>query len=365
MRKQKLSPEASKAKAVRDKKIAMTGHRKKRKNENERMGQRSDSDIHHTKDGKQVRVPIKDNRGNFGKGTKSEGPNMMGQTWLNKRIKGPNAEGDPVKKKKGGVKPYVTTNPNDPRIQAHSDSLALYNSSNQFRADNILSQGGWKYDTDGNIPKNSNLTKEDKKSYLEANKKNLGNKKGLGYEIQAGNDGVIDSSIAGSSDTKAQKELIHTDIAPVSYANLVDTWWRSSKNIESYKDDKIIRTPNPNYGKPKAKDKDGEVIRMFFSVPIYEKPKQNVILKKKDKIKKMPIGKLPRIKSTAPKTLSNRKPENFVYYDKPKKTSLAITSSPGRKARYATVNRGDKKGNMYLTKEQYDKEMKNTFIKIK
>ena len=104
MRKQKLSPEASKAKAIRDKKIAMTGHRKKRKNENERMGQRSDSDIHHTKDGKQVRVPIKDNRGNFGKGTKSEGPNMMGQTWLNKRIKGPNAEGDPVKKKyvKGG-----------------------------------------------------------------------------------------------------------------------------------------------------------------------------------------------------------------------------------------------------------------------
>lgn len=87
MRKQKLSPEASKAKAVRDKKIAMTGHRKKRKRENERMGQSPYSDIHHTKDGKQVRVPIKDNRGNFGKGTKSEGPNMMGQTWLNRRNK--------------------------------------------------------------------------------------------------------------------------------------------------------------------------------------------------------------------------------------------------------------------------------------
>ncbi len=100
MRKQKLSPKASKAKAIRDKKIAMTGHRKKRKRENERMGQRSDSDIHHTKDGKQVRVPIKDNRGNFGKGTKSEGPSMMGQTWLNRRIKGPNAEGDPVKTNK-------------------------------------------------------------------------------------------------------------------------------------------------------------------------------------------------------------------------------------------------------------------------
>jgi len=87
MRKQKLSPEASKAKAIRDKKIAMTEHRKKRKRENERMGQRPDSDIHHTKDGKQVRVPIKDNRGNFGNGTKNEGPSMMGLTWLNRRNK--------------------------------------------------------------------------------------------------------------------------------------------------------------------------------------------------------------------------------------------------------------------------------------
>jgi hypothetical protein len=50
----------------------------------------------------------------------------MGQTWLNRRIKGPSAvggEGDPVKKKKGGVKPYVTYDRDDPRIQAHSDSL--------------------------------------------------------------------------------------------------------------------------------------------------------------------------------------------------------------------------------------------------
>ena len=143
MRKQKLSPEASKAKAVRDKKIAMTGHRKKRKRENERMGQRSDSDIHHTKDGKQVRVPIKDNRGNFGKGTKSEGPNMMGQTWLSRKINGPSAigEGD---KKKGGVKPYVTTNPNDPRIQAYSDSLSVHNQyENQIQPDYKTTSTSW------------------------------------------------------------------------------------------------------------------------------------------------------------------------------------------------------------------------------
>ena len=106
MRKQKLSPEASKAKAVRDKKIAMTPHRKKRKRDNERMGQRSDSDIHHPSGGgPAVRVSIKNNRGNFGKGTKIEGPNMMGQTWLNRKINGPSAvggegdEGDPTKQK--------------------------------------------------------------------------------------------------------------------------------------------------------------------------------------------------------------------------------------------------------------------------
>lgn len=95
MRKQKLSPEASKAKAVRDKKIAMTPHRKKRKRDNERMGQRSDSDIHHPSGGgPAVRVSIKNNRGNFGKGTKIEGPNMMGQTWLNRKINGPSAIGE-------------------------------------------------------------------------------------------------------------------------------------------------------------------------------------------------------------------------------------------------------------------------------
>ena len=88
MRKQKLSPEASKAKAVRDKKIAMTPARREKKAENQRIGQKSDSDLHHPGNGeKPVRVSISKNRGNFGKGTKNEGPNMMGQTWLNRRNK--------------------------------------------------------------------------------------------------------------------------------------------------------------------------------------------------------------------------------------------------------------------------------------
>ena len=69
--KQKLSPIAAKAKAVRDKKSAMTKKRRDRKAENQRNGQRSDSDLHHS--GSAVkRVSIKNNRGNFGNGTKNE-----------------------------------------------------------------------------------------------------------------------------------------------------------------------------------------------------------------------------------------------------------------------------------------------------
>ena len=69
--KQKLSKEAALKKAARDKKMAMSPARKRKKAQNQRIGQRSDSDLHHT--GSAVRrVSIKNNRGNFGKGTKNE-----------------------------------------------------------------------------------------------------------------------------------------------------------------------------------------------------------------------------------------------------------------------------------------------------
>jgi len=70
-RKQKLSPKASAAKAARDVAKAKTPARKAKKAENQRLGQRSDSDLHHTGSGVK-RVSIKDNRGNFGNGTKNE-----------------------------------------------------------------------------------------------------------------------------------------------------------------------------------------------------------------------------------------------------------------------------------------------------
>jgi len=70
--KQKLSPKAAAAKKIRDKKAAMSLARKAKKAENQRIGQRSDSDLHHSGSGAPTRVSIKNNRGNFGRGTKSE-----------------------------------------------------------------------------------------------------------------------------------------------------------------------------------------------------------------------------------------------------------------------------------------------------
>ena len=70
--KQKLSKEAALKKAARDLAMAKTPARKRKKAQNQRIGQRSDSDLHHTGSGVK-RVSIKNNRGNFGKGTKLEG----------------------------------------------------------------------------------------------------------------------------------------------------------------------------------------------------------------------------------------------------------------------------------------------------
>jgi len=69
--KQKLSPEAAKDKAKRDLLAAKSPARRLKKAQNQKIGQRSDSDLHHT--GSSIkRVSIKNNRGNFGKGTKNE-----------------------------------------------------------------------------------------------------------------------------------------------------------------------------------------------------------------------------------------------------------------------------------------------------
>ena len=69
---QKLSLKASAAKKARDIAAAKTPLRKARKAENQRIGQSPNRDLHHKSDGSVVKVSIKNNRGNFGKGTKTE-----------------------------------------------------------------------------------------------------------------------------------------------------------------------------------------------------------------------------------------------------------------------------------------------------
>ena len=70
--KQKLSKAAAKKKVERDIEYAKTPARRAKKAENQRIGQRSDSDLHHTNTGKVKRTTIKNTRGNFGLGTKKE-----------------------------------------------------------------------------------------------------------------------------------------------------------------------------------------------------------------------------------------------------------------------------------------------------
>jgi hypothetical protein len=70
--KQKLSPKASAAKKRRDIEDAKSPARRRKKAQNQRIGQRSDSDLHHTKSGAVKRVSVKNNRGNYGRGTKNE-----------------------------------------------------------------------------------------------------------------------------------------------------------------------------------------------------------------------------------------------------------------------------------------------------
>ena len=69
--KQKLSKKAAADKKARDIAAAKTPARRAKKAQNQRIGQKSDSDLHH--DGNKVkRISIKNNRGFFGRGTKKE-----------------------------------------------------------------------------------------------------------------------------------------------------------------------------------------------------------------------------------------------------------------------------------------------------
>ena len=65
---QGLNPAALRRKRARDKAAAMTPLRKKRKRENQAIGQRGDSDLHHTKSGTIRRTSVAYNRATHSRG---------------------------------------------------------------------------------------------------------------------------------------------------------------------------------------------------------------------------------------------------------------------------------------------------------
>ena len=65
---QGLSPTALRKKRARDKAAAMTPARKKRKRENQAIGQRGDCDLHHTPSGQIRRTTIAYNRATHDRG---------------------------------------------------------------------------------------------------------------------------------------------------------------------------------------------------------------------------------------------------------------------------------------------------------
>jgi len=71
---QQLSALAARRKARRDVLFAKTADRKAKKAENQRIGQQSNSDLHHVDGevGKTKRMSIKNNRGDSGDGTKND-----------------------------------------------------------------------------------------------------------------------------------------------------------------------------------------------------------------------------------------------------------------------------------------------------
>ena len=146
MAKQKLSSKAAAAKKRRDIAMAKTPVRKAKKAQNQRIGQRSDSDIHHKNDGSVIRTSIKKNRGNFGRGTKNEN-NMKKKSSMAKKKFGPKT----MKKttgKSGNLKDVISdvrTKAADVVGKIHSgfDKPLVKNFPGDSAPKNVLGYCGW------------------------------------------------------------------------------------------------------------------------------------------------------------------------------------------------------------------------------
>jgi len=183
---------------------------------------------------------------------------MMNSTWLSRKIKGPNSEGDPVKKKKG-VKPYQPIDMADykKRQQMYSDSLSA-NIATENVAKTMKSQigGDWS---------KSFIFNQD------------------GYS--AANQFYKDSSLKGASRWKG----IGSSINEVK---------RTNKSLGISDIDSIYR----------KKRESGER-SIWFRLPDRPKPKQKIL---PPPATKMPIGKL-KSKSSTPKKLESR--QNMKMYE--------------------------------------------------
>ena len=247
----------------------------------------------------------------------------MNSTWLSRKIKGPNAEGDPVKKKKG-VKPYQAIDMADynKRQQMYSDSLSA-NIATQNIAKTIKSQSGgdWtddlylkKFDTLGDTPyKTSGTTSsfeldanralgalfgfsDDKpKSKPTSNNtnlyKNYSSVKGIGSSINELKRTDKSLGVSGKQSNYLKK----------------DYYFSTQNPVTEYFDDSIIMFNLPYRPKPKQE---------ILPPPTTKKKStttKSVAKKKrpKDTISKMPIGKL-KSKSTTPKKLESR--QNMKMY---------------------------------------------------
>jgi len=231
--------------------------------------------------------------------------------------------------------PIYVSDPKDPRLQMYSDSSNLYNSSNLNRVNALLSQG-FKYDG-----KLVNLTETQKQQFQKDYQVNLN--KGLQKILQSGNDGRVDTNVGGNKDTNAQYELMHGKIPPISIAPLYDSYWRHYPYLytmegvgeiggQAYdKNEKNFKI-NPHYNVPNAKDKNGNVIRNFFSVPIYAKPNQPYILQTTPPILPPTPGSVIPVTNTTPITNT----QEFVVNTPTVVDSTAVSTPKG----YVTITTG-------------------------
>jgi len=256
------------------------------------------------------------------------------QTWLNRKIQGPRQVGG-GDKKKGGVKPYVTYDRDDPRIQSHSDSLASYNNSNNEYYEQF------KYEDDrnraGEAEYQSRLSDEDREWQrargVEYKPEPLLSKQEIISRGRKWAEPVTNVKYASDGGDPSKKRHYMNYTPPTATTRPAGVVGPGTPGYSSMKNKSIKPTS--------FIQRDGYVKAVFF-----DKPKQEVILKG---LEKMPILK-GSSKLASPKIIdrksTSRKFTTSLYNPNPKKNSADYK-------KYGEVNFGDRRGNKVLNKDQF------------